>query len=254
VPKLAAELRSYVATRWLPSLVEHVLGPTPRLRKGVLRKLPSPLKLGRVRTSAQYLEEINVSALAELIERNDIGAGGDWVKTINAWLARRAPEPESIRRTLTALGFDWVVGLGLSGYKQHAIAMLHSLYCNDECELATLQARMIFQEGPCVKRTIEWDSLASRRVKRYRPADSPENSRLEKAAKRSWPNSGILPIPTKPAMPRDLYLSQNLYVAWCVLEVALNTKGHTFEAGMSKADEIATSFVLSWVEDISHRK
>jgi hypothetical protein len=255
VPRLAAELSSYVAARWLRALVEHVLRPTVLLRKRVLLGPTSAPKHSSVGLSVpdfSYREVINVSALAELIALND-PLGGAWVKTINRWLAEEqpphAPEPETIRRALTALGYDWVVGLGLSGYKQHAIAMLHAL-CRDGAYLPALQARAIFKRGRYIQDAITWHSVTSIGPRRRRHS-LPEESRLDDAAKRCWIHSDGRGIPTKATMPRDLFSSQKLYTAWCVLETALNGKASTLEGRMAEADQTVSSYVLSWVDDIT---
>jgi len=252
MPRLAAELSSYVAARWLPALVEHVLRPTVRLRKRVLLGPTSAPKRSSADFSApnfSYRGMINARALAELIALND-PLGGAWVKTINRWLAEErphAPEPETIRRALTALGFDWVVGLGLSGYKQHAIAMLHAL-CHDGADLPARQARAIFKRGRYIQDAIAWHSVTSIRPRRGRHS-LPEESRLDEAAKRCWVDSDGRGIPTKATMPRDLFSSQKLYTAWCVLETALNGKASTLEDRMAEADQTVSSYVLSWVDD-----
>lgn len=254
VPRLAAELSSYVAARWLRALVEHVLHPTVRLRKRVLLGRTLAAKHSSVGLSVpdcSYREVVNVSALAELIALND-PLGGAWVKTINRWLAEErshAPEPETIRRALTALGFDWVVGLGLSGYKQHAIAMLHAL-CRRGASLPALQARAIFKRGHYIQDAIAWHSVTSIGPRRRRHS-LPEESRLDEAAKRCWADSDGRGIPTKANMPLDLFSSQKLYTAWCVLETALNGKSSTLEERMAEADQTVSNYVLSWADDIT---
>lgn len=142
-----------------------------------------------------------------------------------------------------------MVGLGLSGYKQHAIAMLHAL-CRYEADLPVLQAKAIFGGDACIQDAMAWRSARSFRPTRTRRF-LPEESRLDAAAKRCWFDSDGRGIPAKATMPRDLSTSQKLYTAWCLLETALNGKGSTLEDRMAEADEAVSTSVLSWAEDIT---
>lgn len=240
----------------MPTLVERVLLADPRLRKRVLLRSASVPKHGIVSPRIPdfpYRDVIKVSALAELIALNDPDFTGTWVKTITRWLAKerpRAPQPQTIRRALTALGFDWVVGLGLSGYKQHAIAMLHALYRNGTYPLPAIQANAIFHGPAYIQDAIVWRSARSFRTRKRHVL--PEESRLDEAARRCWLGSDVYGIPTKPPMPPDLSTSQELYAAWCILETALNGKAGTLEGRMAGAEETASSYVLSWVNDIAN--
>lgn len=210
-------------------------------------------KQGAASRSARYRDLVNVDGLAHLIEADDPIRGERWGRKIEQWLAvdhPRAPEPQTIRRVLTALGFDWVVGLGLSGYHQHAIAMLHVLY--DQCagNLPAIQARAIFQSSASASDPALWRSSPTRVTGRLHEL-SPEEKRLDKAAHRCWRDSDVDGLPTRASIPNGLSRSQKLFIAWCVLETALNGKNGTLEERMEESLEIASPYVLSWSNDIA---
>lgn len=140
MPRMTRDFSRYVNARWLPFLVERVL----RYRA------PSLISVRKYPTKAapfDYRGVVKVTGLARRIAINDRGGEGasSWTRTIRRWINDgHAPAPETVRRALDALGFDWVIGLGRSGYQQQAIAMLHSLWARGGRSRVAAQARAIF--------------------------------------------------------------------------------------------------------------
>ena len=118
-------VRAYVGDRWSWHFLQALRAreETQRfLTAEALRIAPAP------RFSLRGL--IRETELAQFLADNDLLNGSTvdtWRKRFNNWANGKVPDPESVRDALRALGSDWLLGLGVIGYRQHAIALLHTL-------------------------------------------------------------------------------------------------------------------------------
>lgn len=237
--------------RWLPLLVEGVLRQTPRLRALTLSDFDAAA------WGFDYRGVVNVPALADRIAEKDREGENRaaWAKTIGRWINdKRAPEPETIRRVLSSLGFDWLIGLGLSGYQQHAIAMLYVLhYRMGNRSRVAAQARAIFTGSDYEQNKVGWRSRRAFVVTAERAqnaADPPHLKRLAEAAM-CWRDGRL---PTRCVAPKDLFASESLYAAWMLLDNALVSRFGDLERRMRAIDEIVAREVRSWADSIAPRE
>jgi hypothetical protein len=204
-----------------------------------------------------YRGVVNVPALADRIAEKDREGENRaaWAKTIGRWITeKRAPEPETIRRVLGSLGFDWLIGLGLSGYKQHAIAMLHVLYSRmGSRSRVAAQARAIFTGSDYERNEVGRRSRRAFVVTAERAqgaADPPHLKRLDDAAM-CWRDGRL---PTRCVAPGDLFASESLYAAWVLLDNALVSRFGDLQRRMRAIDEIVAREVQTWADSIGPRE
>ena len=200
----------------MPFVVERILRPTPNLR---------PL-LGDFKYNAKpfdYRTIMDISGLAKRVASRDRLSESvpAWTRTIRRWVTQdKGLEPDTCRRFLDALGFDWVVGLGRCGFQQHAISMLHASYTHGGRDRVISQARATFP-GSDFERgrksdheadsfTIDADQVAGK-IEPNNPrsafqVDVPYLNRLHKHAISCWgeeDNGRIVPTrccpPTRPS-------------------------------------------------------
>ena len=254
MPRMTPDFSRYVNARWLPFLVEHVLRTSPTLQ---------PLTLNDFDTAAlesfNYRGVVKVTALAHQIAKRDRGGESEanWVRMIRRWInENRAPEPETIRRVLDSLGFDWLIGLGRSGYKQHAIAMLHVLNCRMGGQSRVVaQARAIFTGSDYERNNVGDRSLwafKATAAPSERKSDVPHLRRLHRAAEECW-GSGRT-IPTRCTPPHDLPASRLLYVAWMLLDHASSSRSGSLETRLRAIDESVVREVQAWANAIAPRE
>ena len=238
--RLTPEFSGYVSSRWLPFLIELVLRPNPSFQP-FLKRSSEPDE-----AFFDYRGRVNVSKLARRISANDIDSdnAAHWERTINRWIYESvAPGPNYIRRTLQSLRCDWVIGLGRSGYQQHAIAMLHALWSLGSRESVTAQARVIFSDSHTMLR----DPRAPLRVSRLRLEQFDAS-----AISCGWRDKkrGLL-IPTKCTLPRDFPASSYLYAAWMLLDAAILNKHGSLEQRLGAVQDSVAREIDSWLKDVS---
>ena len=258
MPRMTKDFSRYVNARWLPFLVERVLRYSA----------PSLISVRKYPTKAapfDYRGVVKVSGLARRIAINDRGGEGasSWTRTIRRWINdRHAPAPETVRRALDALNFDWVIGLGRSGYQQQAIAMLHSLWARGSRSRVAAQARAIFT-GSNYQRSVVGDRSIwafSSTAGRFSSDDAKEAlgklttesahaRRLREAAEHCWGAKGAVPMRCTP--PRDLPASPHLHVAWMLLESAFTSHTGSLEQRLGAVEESVVREVQIWADAIT---
>ena len=235
----------------MPFLVERILRPAPVLRQFVKDSIDGAIADpidGAIANPFDYRDVIRVRNLAEWLSAKD--ARGDsvstWTRAIRRWVSEEAaPEPDYIRRTLSTLGFDWLTGLGRSGYGQHALVLLHALWKQGSRSRVAMQASAAFPGSayrPDSDRAL-WTVIR---------AGSNDLARLDNAARASrWEDAlGEVRLPVRCAHPPDFPASRNLYTAWMLLESALLNKHGSIQQRLLAVDESVAREVHAWVEDI----
>jgi hypothetical protein len=255
---MTQEFSRYVNARWLPFLFERVV----RYTRPALVSPPDSSSKGR---PFDYRGRAKVSEIARLIAERDreSESATNWTRMIRRWINEgHAPAPETVRRVLEALGFDWAIGLGASGYRQHAIAMLHSLWAKGSRSRVAAQARATFpgsdyQRNEISRRSLAvFTSMASRSgwpesdaVASDIGTDTAHLKRLNAAAEHSWGVRSIVPMRCTP--PPDLPASPQLYVAWMLLDSALTSRTGFLEQRLRAVDESVTREVEIWAQSIT---
>lgn len=262
MPRITQDLSRYVNARWVPFLMEVV----------VRSAAPDVVPPRDPRTALKpfdYRGIVRISALAERIARKDRGGESEaaWTRTIGRWINEgSAPEPETVRRVLDSLGFDWVVGLGRSGYKQHAIAMLHLLWADGARSRVSAQAMAIFAGSDYDRRGFSDRSMrvfrnASARETEFsdraqRIGDLKTNSahleRLHSVAESCWGMGEA--IPTRCTPPRGLETSRPLFLAWILLDSALDGRSGSLESRLRTVDECVAWAIEAWIHEIAPQK
>ncbi len=180
---------------------------------------------------------------ARFIVDNDYRTGASarqWARNLNRWLAGdRVPTPSMVRFTLEALEYNWLVGLGESGYKQHAICLIHALWAVGRRKQATTAARMIF--ASTLEESLEYKPGLTRAKTGAPPLD-----RLENVARAIWPGDDG-EIPTRARAPRDLGASPLLFSAWLALENARASKRPSIATEILFSE--ATKMVRLWIAE-----
>ena len=227
----------------MPLLVESVLRPMPTLRRYVGERTSET-------DFFDYSKTVDVPALAEHISERDAAgeSASTWTRAIRRWVSEGgAPEPDTVRRTLEALGFDWVIGLGRCGYAQHALAMLHALWARGSRSRVAAQARAIFTGSDYDRNEVR--NKATRVFTRTSPQHL---ARLQAAAISCW---GIqqdgMRVPTRCVLPRDFPASNHLYAAWMLLDSAILNKHGSIEQRFRAVSDSVANEVDWWINDIS---
>lgn len=214
--------------------VERVLWGSTELRP-LLRDAPRE-------RSFDYRDLIDVSALAERVAPGDIQGElvSTWTRAIRRWVSEdAAPSPNTIRRVLAALGFDWLIGLGRAGYQQHALAMLHALWARGNRKRVAVQATAIFD------RSDRQDILVEQRLLRATESDL---ERLENAALAcGWRDNVAVSIPVRCTFPRDFPASGHLFAAKMLLEGAILSKDGSLEQRLQAVSDGVAREVESWI-------
>jgi hypothetical protein len=230
-------------------LVDRVLRLTPGL----------DVFVGRLNESNpfDYRDVVDVSSLAKRIAEGD-SAGesvATWTRAIRRWVSESAaPEPDSIRRTLDALRFDWVVGLGRCGYALHAIAMLHVQWTRGSRTAVAMQARSIFTGSEYRRNVAGNDAIRDLALEVFRP-NAQHLDRLHAAAASCWGDrNGDLRVPTRCVLPRDFPASGHLYAAWILLDSAILNRHGSIEQRLRAVDESVAREIDWWIEEISSGK
>ncbi len=144
-----------------------------------------------------------------------------WERNARRWFAREcAPQPEQIRRVLRALDTNWLVGLGRSGYVQHALCLVHVLSDNGALDLAARTTRLIFGE----ESSGYYDLVAA------------DSKRLDQALQ-AWRREGI--IPTSASQPSGLTRS-DLCMAYDAFGSALSSSTVARRAQQGKKLALST--------------
>lgn len=234
--RLSPDLSRYVRARWIKFLVERVLRPNPALR--------TCLADDDERGAFDYRDLIVVSDLATRISANDVQCESvlTWTRAIRRWVSEDvAPSPNAIRRALGALGVDWLVGMGRSGYHLHSLALLHALWALGNRKHVAAQARAIFDRSDDVR-----DVLDDRTFLRASEADL---QRLEDAAFAcGWHDArGAISIPTRCTLPRDFPASRELFAAWMLLDAAMTSKYGSLEQRLPAVHDGVARHVESWL-------
>jgi hypothetical protein len=231
---LSSDLSWYVRVRWMPFLAERVLRPDRRLR----RLLGQPTDADPF----DYRDLVNVSALAEQVAAHDVDGESvsNWTRAIRRWVSEdAAPSPNYVRRTLAALGFDWLIGMGRAGYRAHALALLHALWAKGNRKRVSVQAMAIFD------RSDQQDILVGHRLLRATASDL---ERLENAAFAcSWIENGAVSIPARCTLPRDFPASGHLFAAKMLLDGAMLSKDGSLEQRLRAVTDGVAREVESWV-------
>lgn len=239
MPRLNSDFSRYVKERWLDTLLA-ILRGNPKTSRLVFT---NPTSMDGADFGG---DAVNAVALGQLIFKNDTEKDADrdnarsWERKIRRWVSQEhAPEPAQVRRMFRALKTNWLVALGRSGYKQHAICMLHSLYMTSSCVQATQCAHAIF-DGIDVR--LE-PALLMRQ-------------HLDRALQSCWEDSLISPysLPTAPIAPRELPASKRLHRAYMLLDSAIyapHGRAHNLSLRLASVEDDVSQLVLSWAEEIA---
>lgn len=234
--RLSPDLSEYVGARWMPFFAERVLRRNENLRP-FLRDAP------RRRRPFNYRKLIDVPPLAKIIAANDIDGAlvSAWTRTIRRWISGdTTPTPNLIRRALGSLGVDWLIGIGRSGYYQHALVMLHVLSTRGNRSPVAVQAKAIFDRSD-----DQGDVLDDREALR---ATESELQRLDDAASAcGWRDGGAVSIPTRCTLPRDFSASRELYAAWMLFDGAISGRRGPVEQRLLAARDGTAYQIEAWL-------
>ncbi len=198
----------------------------------------------RVREFHGLLDEAGASRFIEARDHGSELSAEKWARNLNRWLnGTRVPEPQMVRATLSALGADWLYGLGASGYQQHALCLIHGLWKNGARTTAVTEARAIFvvslDESFVAQR-------AQRALSRASAIGTPHQDRLDKAVKTAWPSCKG-EIPPRPIAPSDLGASVDLYSAWLLLEATRTSRAP--DTSFRLVQSAVTHNVRRWIDE-----
>lgn len=234
--RLSGDLSGYVAARWMPFLVERVLRRDDALRP-LVRDAPR-------RRPFNYRNLIDVPTLAERVAANDIGGESvpTWTRAIRRWVSEGgAPSPNMVRRVIASLGFDWLIAMGRSGYKQHATVMLYALWMRGNRKRVAMQAKAVFDLSD------ELPDILDDHPFLY--ITEAEFQRIEAAALTcGWrAEGGAVSIPTRCHWPKHFPTSTDLYSAWMLLEAATTDKRRHLEQGLRFVQDGVARQVEAWL-------
>ena len=234
--RLSPDLSRYVRARWMKFLAERILR-----RDAALRKF---LADDSEREPFDYRDLIDVSGLAERISANEVEGESalTWTRAIRRWVSEDvAPSPNTIRRVLRALGFDWLVGMGRSGYQQHALVMLHALWARGSRKRVAAQAKAIFN------RSYQQDDVLDDRA--FLRATETLLQQLEDAAFAcGWHDKrNAVTIPTRCTLPRDFPASRELFAAWMLLDAAITNKHGSIEQRLHAVRDGVAVQIETWL-------
>jgi hypothetical protein len=220
----------------MPFLVERVLRRDAALRP-LVRDAPR-------RRPFNYCNLIDVPALADRVAANDVDGESvpTWTRAIRRWVSEgAAPSPNMIRRVLGSLGFDWLVGMGRSGYRQHATVMLYALWMRGNRKRVAMQAKAIFDLSDEPRDILDDHAFLY--------ITEAESQRIEAAALTcGWrAEGGAVSIPTRCHWPDHFPTSTDLYSAWMLLEAATTDKRRSLEQGLRFVQDGVARQVEAWL-------
>lgn len=239
--------REYILDRWLPVLID-MLNTTaeekPEIRRMFL-KAPHEEPPRR-----NYRGCLDVSVLASFIATNDPASGDaiTWQRNLNRWINReRKPSPDLIRRCSQAIGYDWLIALGRSGYRQHALCLLWGLFCVGRRTELESYALALFPHND--SDTIQSKNAKYALTEISLPHDAERFVHLKKASKACWKTVEDQILPESPTPPPSM--ASPLHAAWMLIDSAFSSNSGPLEIRLRGHHNMIARLVSEWIDSLS---